>query len=403
MSYWKQKTGTPKKKIISYDHYVYLDGSSYISTPDSWRNSVAGSIDIIVKVSSNDWTSSWQAFISKGATGGNFGFEFGISSSSSLELWLSQNGSSTGYIASGAVPFVDGQTYWIRVTYNTTTTIGVFYQSTNYDPLSGSGSWAIIASPSNLSYTSLYDSTGYIYLGCFNGGVEWLNGKIYYAEVRDGIDGEIVARFNASDTRDGGETFENRTFEQLWTNNGGILNGFEDPFDTAGSLGSLWNYFFQGGDEVVVTSGSAGVVTGSTESFSVILVSSFSAYRDQYAQCTIDDIGSTAMAIELNVRTSELGGYTFYVNSNGYGVYAQNASQTTYIPYDTGTTFTTGDIIKITSIGTTITLYKNGSAFDSFESSDFSSGQPGFNIYTYNGTSYPSSISYFIAGSIYKQ
>lgn len=212
-----------------YDHYVSLNGTSqYIYMPDSDTHDVTGDIDMIVKVSSNDWTSTWQAFIGKGATGGNYAYEFGVNTSGQLELWLSQTGSGAAVARSNAfdnaaASLADGSTYWLRVTYDVSTTAAVFYKSTDYNPSTESGTWVTISTVfDGLSFTSIYAATGNLYLGVWNGNNEYLNGKLYYAEIRDGINGTIVARFNASETNDSGATFPNIDGEANWTNNGGI-------------------------------------------------------------------------------------------------------------------------------------------------------------------------------------
>lgn len=224
MSYWKQKTGTPKKKIISYDHYVDLSGSDYISTPDSPRNSVTGSIDIRIKISGNDWTgTSWQAMISKGS-GVDWSYDFVFSSTGYLALYLSTDGTYYEAQNTAALSYVDGEIRWIRVTFNVNTQAVTFYDSTDENP--NKTGWTQIDQRSFTAITSLNDSSGSINIGTFAGG-EHFPSKVYYAEIRDGIDGEIVARFNASDTRDNGATFENIPLEQKWTNNDGSY--YTDP------------------------------------------------------------------------------------------------------------------------------------------------------------------------------
>lgn len=252
MSYWKQKTGTPKKKIISYDHYVYLNGSTdYISTPDSWRNSVTGDIDIRVKVSMDDWTpTAWQSIIGKYNSGtSDKCYLLTVYTTGALQLYIASDGvNNQNYISSSVVPFSNGEIGWIRVTYDTINTEAKYYTSTDGEIWTQLGSTI-----TDYTLTSITDGSTQVSLGgWFNGATiqNPLAGKIYYAEVRDGIDGPIVARFNASDTRDNGNTFENRPLEEIWTNNGGefypdptpVLESFEYRVNNSARNPEIWQH-----------------------------------------------------------------------------------------------------------------------------------------------------------------
>jgi hypothetical protein len=102
-----------------------------------------------------------------------------------------------------------------------------FYTSADWDPIAETGTWDQQGLTRGLATvtTSMHDSTAAVLIGLdANNAGDWV-GRIYYVEVRDSVDGTIVARYNASETTDAGSTFPNVVGETAWTNTGGALNG----------------------------------------------------------------------------------------------------------------------------------------------------------------------------------
>ena len=204
----------------SYNSYIALDGvDDYISTPDSVTNSVTGDIDIIAKVAFDWSTLGDEIIVGKDVqTGNQRSILLYVSSTKKLGLQPSQDGSgSFAEVSSVALDVASNEELWIRGTIDFATGNVTFYTATDEGYPS---SWSQLGAVQNTTLTAIYDSSQPWEIGSWtNGTKNHFDGKIYYAEVRDGIGGPVVARFNASEGTD--PTYDNIGSEAAWTNYGG--------------------------------------------------------------------------------------------------------------------------------------------------------------------------------------
>ncbi len=214
----------PDEIINPYASWIDLDGvSDYINTPDSVANSVTGSLDIIVKVAANDWSPiTEQGFIAKYVFAtANRAYSFSLATSGIIYLTLSDTGSAPETILSSiGTGAANGTTLWLRVTYNVSTATAQFFTATTVG-YPQPEDWSQLGTDiTSSSKTTIFDSTAPVTIGALGDGSTFaFDGKIYYAEIRDGIDGTVVAQFNASLGSD--PTYDNVDGETDWTNNGG--------------------------------------------------------------------------------------------------------------------------------------------------------------------------------------
>jgi hypothetical protein len=186
--------------------YVWLPGTAdnYASLPDSAALDITGDIDIRAKVALVDWTPTANNYIlSKySAVDGNRSFFFRINASNGYPtVGWSDDGTGAGIrtIAATAAPTVsDGDSIHLRVTVDVdndaTGTDVNFYTSSN------GSSWTQLGTTVTTAGThAIYAGTADVLTGCLYNGVQHLDGIIHSVEVRDGIDGSIVATFNPSD------------------------------------------------------------------------------------------------------------------------------------------------------------------------------------------------------------
>lgn len=201
--------------------YLSLPGTNgnYVSTPDSEEVSITGDIDMRMKVALTDWTPTLSGLVSKYLSTGNQESWRWYVYSAGMQIDISSNGSAESGANVGPMPFGDGETGWVQVTWRKSDRRTQFFTS------SDGAAWDQLGTDQTTSGSGIFDSTSQLVLGSLDsGGSNWnLNGKIYYFELRDGIDGTVVSKFDSTDvTRT--DTRTPTTWEaptgETWTVNG---------------------------------------------------------------------------------------------------------------------------------------------------------------------------------------
>jgi len=172
--------------------YLSLPGTSgnYASTPDSAAVSVTGDIDIRVKLAPNSWgTGVHQAVVIKGSHD-EFGLFINPGPPNSFQFYRRISGAPMS-VGSNTHAFANGQPKWIKVTRVAMSGVGNFYHSDDGMAWTAMGGGTDVGGVSD-------DSAATLNIGFRDGGGQELAGKIYYAELRNGIDGPVVAKFDAS-------------------------------------------------------------------------------------------------------------------------------------------------------------------------------------------------------------
>lgn len=177
---------------------------NYASTPDSAANSIVGDIDIRVDVAMDDWTpvgfefgGTWAA---KANGVGNRSWLFDMGGGDGLwrfNYYPSTAPDGTGVFSNASPGFADGARRWVRVTRRSSTGVIRFY--TSADGLT----WTQLGSDRVTPAETMYDSTAPVTLGDYAQppdyiGVDPIKGKIFRAEIRDGIGGTVVNSFDAT-------------------------------------------------------------------------------------------------------------------------------------------------------------------------------------------------------------
>ena len=228
----------------SFAQYLYLPGTSgnYASTPDSVANSITGDIDIRVKVALDDWAKgAFQSFIggwnSDAANKDRYWFQVG----SNDLLQLGWNNGSTGLSIQSSVapPVAAGAVKFVRVTLDVNNgaggRTGKFY--TSDDGIT----WLQLGSTvTQGGVTSIADRAEPILVGALNAGsFGVIDGKIYRAQVLNGIDGPVVVDFNPADAITGATSFVSSATGETWTINQSGSPAAAMVFPGPGRLGYL--------------------------------------------------------------------------------------------------------------------------------------------------------------------
>jgi hypothetical protein len=203
-TFTRATVATCRLKLSSAEKYLSLPGivGSYASMPHSAALNVTD-LDVRAKVALVDWTPSVrQTFVARRPASPNQAFQFHIDANSGGVLTLSvwpDGITASGASSTVAVPASDGEAIWIRATRVGSTGAIKFYTS------SDGVTWTQLGADRTSTAGGLPNVTAELRVGHAGAGGGELRGKVYYAEVRKGIDGERVAVFDAS-TADAGDT-----------------------------------------------------------------------------------------------------------------------------------------------------------------------------------------------------
>lgn len=174
-----------------------LNGTNlnYFQTPDSAANSVTGDIDIRVKLAPVDWTAAgFNMLVDKFGAAGQRSYQMYVSNTGRIVLGVTTDGTNqTVGTSSASVAFTDGQPGWVRATRAAATGTATFYTSAD------GSSWAQLGTTIATTAGNIFNSTTALRLGeLVDGGGLPMNGKLYTVELRNGIDGSVVAKFDAT-------------------------------------------------------------------------------------------------------------------------------------------------------------------------------------------------------------
>jgi hypothetical protein len=194
--------------------YITLDGvDDSVDTPDSVQLSITGPIDIRICAAADDWTHSGigslgrQTLLAKyEETGDQRSWRLQINQNPIFHYIFSRTGT-TGTTATieipigSPLPLVDGAPYWFRFTDDAPGVFGVrvfeaFWSEDPPETDPDAVSWTSLGVEDGLGFqepNGIFDSTAPVRIGLSSGNEAHFAGKVFYAEIRSGIDGTKVA------------------------------------------------------------------------------------------------------------------------------------------------------------------------------------------------------------------
>lgn len=215
-------SGTPpamlQGPLLTYEGAEYLSlpgvAGNNASTPDTAANSVTGDIDVRMKVSLASWVESGEKYLSNKGTGDR-SWIFGVASGTSqLIFYASADGSNwldgtPQHFSSIATGFAAGSANWIRVTRASASGTITYYTSPD------GVVWTQLGTTIASTAGALHDSVNVLGVWQWDG----LHiGSVYYAELRNGIGGPVVASFDPGRAAAGATSLTAYTGE-VWTVN----------------------------------------------------------------------------------------------------------------------------------------------------------------------------------------
>lgn len=172
--------------------YLSLPGvaGSYASAPDNAALEITGDIEIIARVSLDDWTPATVSTVVGKFVIGSYAYRMYVDTTGAIGLQWSTDGTATLQEMSAPTGFSDGSTYWIRARLDvaaSTNHVTDFYFAADQEnePLA----WTEITTNTTAGNTSIYGSgTAPMTIGAHGiaGANGALAGKVYRAIVRSG-------------------------------------------------------------------------------------------------------------------------------------------------------------------------------------------------------------------------
>jgi len=194
--------------IASDPNYLSMgpDGG-YARTPHNAAFLVAD-LDVRVDIMVNDWTMAREQYMVSHAGGSQKRWIFTIGSGGGLILYGSIDGVNWIVSGVGSVPaLIDGERLHLRVTRVEATGAVSFYRSTD------GVAWTQVGTTQAGTAGALFSTNHELAVGGWGAGGWPPAGNVYYAEVRNGIDGPVVASFNPSLAAPGATTVGSPTGE----------------------------------------------------------------------------------------------------------------------------------------------------------------------------------------------
>lgn len=238
--FWSESArGFPTNKIIQIgsngDAYALLPkmSGSYINTPDSSSLSIVGDIDIRAKIKITAFNGEPATIVSKWNTSRSYWIY--IDTGGAIGFYWSADGTVSKNFTSSIISLAHlGNDIWIRVTMDVDNGAGghdvKFYTS------SDGVIWTQLGiTRTGAGSTSIFNGTTECALGARSGSGDqgfWA-GRIYSAEIRDGIDGDIVASPNMGMAFPAGKTTITDVEGNIWTFRGTTSVGNGSPCITA--------------------------------------------------------------------------------------------------------------------------------------------------------------------------
>jgi hypothetical protein len=332
---WFQvKSNSTSAKILTLtppiDH-LRLPGvnGNNAQTPDSVANSVTGSIELMAKIAPTAWIQGPSpTLIAKDDGVANRDYDFQLGAGKALSFVYSTDGSTTaGRIAVSTlpVPFEDGVTAWVKVTYNSGTGIVQFFTSPDGVVFTQLGT--------NVTITSgaIHNGSGALIVGQSTFPNQAFSGQIYYAEVRNGIGGPIVAAFDPTRGARGASSFVAATGETWTINSSGtppaMLQGPRIVDEGAEYMSCASNANAQTPDSVAIS------VTGSIELTAKVALTDWTSAA---IQTLIGKYQTSNLDYHLYIDTAGKPNFTY--STDGSTITGRTATSSAAVPFADGTT-----------------------------------------------------------------
>jgi hypothetical protein len=191
-------------------NYVYLPGvtGNYLSVPDAATLDITGDLDLRAYVALDDWTpSAIMSLVTKwDPTGNQRSYNLSVNTDGTLILYVSTNGTAiTTNTSTAATGITDGSVRWVRATLDVDN--GSSQNEVKFWTSTDGTSWTQLGNTiTNSGTTSVFAGTANVVIAAQGNTANPTAGKIYRAQVCNGIDGTPVLDVDTSVITSGSAT-----------------------------------------------------------------------------------------------------------------------------------------------------------------------------------------------------
>ncbi|MFE0727955.1 hypothetical protein ACFW2X_06825 [Streptomyces antibioticus] len=193
--YGRLPRNTPFKAVIPGGDAVHLEltgGTDRASTPSATALNVAGNLDARIDLRLNNWSIAGEVELwgKYQLTGDQRSWQMSISTSGALGLRASLNGLAVAmYSSTVPIPVPPSGRVTLRVTRDNATGTATFYTGSSV-----AGPWTQLGSQVAMPTGAIYASTAPLSVGDIDTlAATPASGSVYAVQLRDGIDGTVVA------------------------------------------------------------------------------------------------------------------------------------------------------------------------------------------------------------------
>ena len=202
--------------------YVYLPGlaNNYLSAPDEAALDITGDLDLRARVAFDEVSASVNyGIISKTDLSTNRSYEWRYQAGAvGFSLEVGSSGSAVT-LASGLVntPYSNGEAHWVRVTWRASDGRVQFF--TAADQPSTPSSWTQLGTDKTANVGSLFSGSAALFVGSRVAATSPMAGRVYRAQVLNGIGGSTVLDVDCDALASGAATSFTATSGQTVTIN----------------------------------------------------------------------------------------------------------------------------------------------------------------------------------------
>lgn len=210
------------------DKTLFLPGAAgdFVSTPDAAALDIVGDIDLRLDMALTDWTPGTVAscLVKFLTTGNQRSYGLNISTTGLIQMVWSADGTAVltrSSTVSTSTVVADGNRIWVRATLDVDNG-AAGHDAMFFTSIDGGATWVQLgATVTTAGVTSIFSGSAVLQVSNFDAGAgsQPMAGRCFRAQVRNGINGTLVADMNPPDWGSG-TTWTSAATGEVWTLNG---------------------------------------------------------------------------------------------------------------------------------------------------------------------------------------